>query len=140
MLIEICSLERALKLAAEAGPPTAVISITSKEEKDVPFPDASCVAAVLRLKFNDLWEEYDDEGIPYGRPLPRREDLKGLREFVSGLSCDRLIVHCREGISRSAAVAKAILEYRKGADEMRSEQPVCPNPLVFTLARGELGN
>ena len=140
MLIEICSLERALKLAAEAGPPTAVISITSKEEKDVPFPDASCVTAVLRLKFNDLWEEYDDEGIPYGRPLPRREDLKGLREFVSGLSCDRLIVHCREGISRSAAVAKAILEYRKGADEMRSEQPVCPNPLVFTLARGELGN
>ena len=139
MLIEICSLERALKLAAEAGPPTAVISITSKEEKDVPFPDASCVTAVLRLKFNDLWEEYDDEGIPYGRPLPRREDLKGLREFVSGLSCDRLIVHCREGISRSAAVAKAILEYRKGADEMRSEQPVCPNPLVFTLARGELG-
>ena len=139
MIIEICSLEKALKLAAEAGPPTAVISITSKEEKDVPFPDASCVTAVLRLKFNDLFEEYDDEGIPYGRPLPRREDFRELKEFVSGLSCARLIVHCREGISRSAAVAKAVFEYRKGADEMRSEQPVRPNPLILTLARGELG-
>ena len=139
MIIEICSLERALKLASEAGPPTAVISITSKEEKDVPFPDASCVTAVLRLKFNDLFEEYDDEGIPYGRPLPRREDFRGLREFVSGLSCARLIVHCREGISRSAAVAKAVFEYRKGADEIRSEKHICPNPLVFSLARRELG-
>ena len=72
MLIEICSLEKALMLAAEAGPPTAVISITSKEEKDVPFPDETCVTGILRLKFNDLWEEYDEEGIPYGRPLPRQ--------------------------------------------------------------------
>ena len=139
MLIEICSLERALKLTAVPGPPTAVISITSKEEKDVDFPDKRCVTGILRLKFNDLWEEYDDEGIPFGRPLPRQEDFKGLKEFVSGLSCGRLIVHCREGISRSAAVAKAILESRKGLDEMRSERPVCPNPLVYTLARRELG-
>ena len=139
MLIEVCSLERALKLAAETGPPTAVISITSKEEKDVLFPEAACVEAVLRLKFNDLWEEYDDEGIPFGRPLPRQEDFAGLKEFVAGLSCERLVVHCREGISRSAAVAKAIREYRGGADEMRTERPIYPNPLVFTLALRELG-
>ena len=139
MLIEICSLEKALMLAAEAGPPTAVISITSKEEKDVPFPDETCVTGILRLKFNDLWEEYDEEGVPYGRPLPRQEDFMGLRSFVTGLSCDRLVVHCREGISRSSAVAKAVCEFRKGADELRSEKPIRPNPLVFSLARGELG-
>lgn len=139
MIIEICSLKRAVDLAEQARVKTSVISITSKEEDDVVFPDNPHILSVLHLKFNDLTDEYDEEGIPYGRPLPQPEDLAGLKAFVSSLTCDHLIVHCREGRSRSAAVAKAVCQFRKQADELCSQEELSPNPLVYALACRELG-
>lgn len=139
MTITICSQPEALELTEKTQAGTAVISITSLDEKDVEFPDDPHIQAVLHLKCNDLTEEYDEEGIPYGRPLPRQEDLAGLREFVTRLSCDHLIVHCWEGASRSAAVAKAVYEFRGKVDEIRAGRVLSPNPLVYTLACRELG-
>ena len=105
MIIEVCSQAKALELAAKEKEKTAILSIVSAEENDVPFPSDPNVGPILRLKLNDLTEEYDEDGIPYGRSLPGPEDIAGLKEFVTQLQCNRLIVHCWEGSSRSAAVA-----------------------------------
>ena len=138
MIIKICSQAMAVELAAAARVRTSIISVTSKEAKDVVFADNSNIMSVLHLKFNDLTAEYDEEGIPYGRPLPRQEDFAGLKEFVSGLSCDCLIVHCWEGRSRSAAVAKAVFEYRGCRDTIEMGETASFNPLVYELACREL--
>ena len=69
----------------------------------------------------------------------KREDLSGLRDFAARLSCDRLIVHCWEGVSRSGAVAKAVFEFRGETDELIAGRDLSPNPLVYSLARRELG-
>lgn len=91
------------------------------------------------MKFNDLTDEYDEEGIPYGRPLPQMEDFAGLKSFVEKLTCEILIVHCFEGKSRSAAVAVAISEFRGRKDDLRIRKDALPNSRVYDLACGELG-
>ena len=138
MTIYVCSQARAIELVKEAKKKTSVISITSKEERQVTFPANTNMVSVLHLKFNDLMEEYDEEGIPYGRPLPLQEDFTGLKEFVDNLQCECLIVHCWEGTSRSAAVAKATYEYRGYRDNIHLQKDVSPNPLVYVLAKREL--
>lgn len=139
MIIEICSIKKALELAAAAREKTAVISITSLDDRDVEFPGNPHIEAILPMKFNDLTKEYDEEGIPYGESLPSQADFKGLKIFVDGLSCKHLIVHCWEGTSRSAAVALAVYEYRGRCDELKTQQRFAPNRLVYALSCRELG-
>ena len=139
MILQVCSQAQALTLAAEVQEKTAVISITSTGDEDVIFPDTPCIEAILPLKCNDLVSEYDEEGFPYGRPLPQLQDFEGLHTFVAGLTADRLIVHCWEGSSRSAAVAKAIYEFRGCQDQLLTGPRFAPNPLVYDLACRALG-
>ena len=141
MLIEIYSKKRALEETANIQPEKSVsiISIVSSDEKDVEFDCKKGLSGVLHLKFNDLEKEYDEEGIPYGCPLPKSEDLDGLKEFVEQLGCDRLIIHCYEGTSRSAAIASAIWKFRGGSDTVLTHQRFAPNRLVYLLACKELG-
>ena len=141
MIIEVCSQNRALEEVTNkpTGELVSVISIVSSDEKDVEFDCKENLCGVLHLKFNDLEKEYDEEGIPYGRPLPKSKDLYGLKEFVVQLSCDRLVVHCYEGTSRSAAVASAIWKFRGGSDTILTHQRFAPNRLVYILACKELG-
>ena len=134
MIIQVCSQAEALALAAEVREKTAVISITSTGDEDLVFPDNSEIEAILHLKINDLVSEFDEEGLPYGRPLPQLSDFSKLRDFVTELTCDRLIVHCWEGASRSTAVARAIFEFRGGRDELLPGLRFAPNPLVYSLA------
>ena len=139
MKIEVCSQKDALEFVKNARESFSVISITSTDEDDVIFPDNPMLDAILRLHFNDLTQEYDEEGIPYGRELPKQQDFDGLREFVQSLSSNALIVHCWEGNSRSAAVAAAIYEYRGKADDLSLQESAKPNRLVYSLACRELG-
>ena len=141
MIIEICSQNRALEEVTNkpTGELVSVISIVSSDEKDVEFYCKENLCGVLHLKFNDLEKEYDEEGLPYGRPLPKLQDLNGLREFVVQLDCDRLIVHCYEGTSRSAAAASAIWKFRGGSDTILTHQRFAPNRLAYILACKELG-
>ena len=139
MIIEICSQKIAQERVASLQEDTAIISIVSLDEKDAAFSDNDRIIDVLRLKFNDLKEEYDEDGIPYGRPLPRSGDFNGLRSFVDNLYCERLLIHCWEGSSRSAAVAAAVYEYRGKKDMMLTHSRFNPNPLVYILACSELG-
>ncbi len=138
MKIEICSQAAAICQAEEATEKIAIISITSTGEPDVVFPDNPNIVSVLHLKFNDLTSEVDEEGIPYGRELPRQEDFAGLKEFVTDLSCERLIVHCWEGISRSAAVAKAVYEFLGSRGTLSSRRAFSPNQLVYAMVCREL--
>lgn len=137
MIIEICSKDRALKYVSSVQDQPAVISIVSDDEEDTVFPVH--ISSVLHLKFNDLTEEYDEDGIPYGRPVPVQEDLAGLKEFTDRLTCGHLIIHCWEGMSRSAAVAAAVYEYRGCRDTLVTHQSFAPNSLVYMLACRELG-
>ena len=139
MIIEVLGQKQAVEYAEYTRVRTSVISITSKGDADVVFRENPNIVSVLHLKFNDLTEKYDEEGIPYGRPLPQQEDFAGLKGFVTGLACEVLIVHCWEGRSRSAAVAKAVFEFRGRKDKLRMERDAYPNPRVYTLARRELG-
>ena len=139
MRIEICSRKRALQLAAEAEANTAVISVVSADEAEVQFDGFCAVGPVLHLSFNDLESEYDEEGIPYGRPLPKPADFRGLKAFADALSADCLLVHCFEGASRSAAIAAALYEYRGGTDVLCTRQTFRPNRLVYALACEALG-
>ena len=141
MIIEVCSQNSALEEVANipAGELVSVISIVSSDEKDVEFDCTENLCGILHLKFNDLEKEYDEEGIPYGRPLPKSKDLNGLIEFVVRLNCDKLVVHCYEGTSRSAAVASAIWKFRGGSDTILTHQRFAPNRLVYILACKELG-
>ena len=134
MIIQVCSQSEALALAVKVQEKTAVISITSTDDEDLIFPENPDIEAILRLKLNDLISEFDEEGLPYGRPLPQLSDFSTLRDFVVRLTCDRLIVHCWEGASRSAAVARAIFEFRGGRDELVPGSRFDPNPLVYSLA------
>ena len=138
MTIDICSQAEALELAGKTQVSTGIISITSLDEKDVRFPENPHIKEVFHLKCNDLTEEYDEEGIPYGRPLPKQADFCGLRDFVTRLSCEHLIVHCWEGTSRSAAVAEAVYEFRGRIDDIRARRTLSPNPLVYELVCREL--
>ena len=139
MTIQVCSQAQALALAAQVKERTAIISITSTGDEAVTFPQNPNIEAILRLSFNDLVSEYDEEGFPYGRPLPKQADFAGLKAFVDGLSCALLIVHCWEGTSRSAAVASAIHAYGGKRDDLRVGQRFAPNPLVYDLVCRELG-
>ena len=141
MIIEVCSQNSALEEVANipAGELVSVISIVSSDEKDVEFDCTENLCGILHLKFNDLEKEYDEEGIPYGRPLPKSKDLNGLIEFVVRLNCDKLVVHCYEGTSRSAAVASAIWKFRGGSDTILTHQRFAPNRRVYILACKELG-
>ena len=139
MTIQVVSQTEALALAAEAKEKTAIISITSTGDEPIALPENPNIEGVLRLSFNDLVSAYDEEGFPYGRPLPKQADLAGLKAFVDTLSCRRLIVHCWEGTSRSAAVAAAIHAYRGQRDTLLTGRRFAPNPLVYDLACRELG-
>ena len=140
MIIEILGQKQAVEYAEHTEVRTSVISIASKGDADVVFPENPNIVSVLHLKFNDLTEEYDEEGMPYGRPLPQQQDLSGLKGFVTGLACDVLLVHCWEGRSRSAAVAEAVWEFRGRRDELHGRRDASPNPRVYMLARRELEN
>lgn len=90
------------------------------------------VPRVLRLCFDDAVDR------SYWQNLITREQAEAVRDFVRALSdeVELLIVHCTEGVSRSAAVAAAILEAH-GADAgwIWHDSRYRPNPLVYRLVR-----
>ena len=139
MIIQVCSQKQAIEYAGCTKNKTSIISITSKEDADVVFPENLNIVSVLHMKFNDLTAEYDEEGIPYGRPLPQPEDFTGLKSFVEKLTCEILIIHCWEGRSRSAAIANAIYGFRGRKDELHITKDALPNSRVYDLACRELG-
>ncbi len=98
---------------------TAVISITAPGDHPARIKEG--FNSVLRLQFDDLYEEIIHEAIgaiPDANPdgyvlwhnlrLPDANHAKAILEFLDTLTCERLIVHCHAGVSRSAAVAQFV--------------------------------
>jgi len=88
---------------------TALISITDPSRQQAKLGNGW--HSVLRVAFDDV----DAITFP-GQDAHLQEitvdQVVAIASFVArtSLSCKRLVVHCRHGVSRSAAVAKAVAE------------------------------
>jgi len=83
--------------------------------------------------------------------VPKSEHIRGIFSFADSVPGEALLVHCRAGVSRSAAVALLIIAramHLDGAsyDEIRVEAPetliqirpqATPNPLILELGFAE---
>ena len=83
--------------------------------------DENRVVAILNLEFMDADCPGDND--VYGNPttisdLMSDEDAKTVVDFVEQYKDKRILVHCDAGISRSSAVAAAILKHYTGNDDM----------------------
>lgn len=127
--ITISPLTHELLDLAEAGMPTraAMISIMDhKRDAREPYP----AARVLRLCFDDAVET------SFWQNLMTPEQAGMIRDFVLTHQdeIDLLIVHCTEGVSRSAAVAAGILEgLGEDAAWIWRDARYRPNRLVYRL-------
>ena len=117
----------------------AIISITTNEEGDEPT-NISNSKWLFRMRFHDITE--DLECRDYIIYAPTQTDFVGLKSFVDCIRdyASELWIHCGAGVSRSPALAAAVMEYL-GMDSNRilKSDRFIPNPLVYKLAKIELG-
>lgn len=85
----------------------SLISITDSTRQ--PANISSNWHAILRLTFDDV-DPITFLGANPELSLFTKEQAEQIAEFVSCqvLQCKRMVIHCRHGVSRSAAVARAI--------------------------------
>ena len=97
--------------AESMHPPSGAALISITDPHRAPANLSTDWAAVLRVAFDDV----DAVTFP-GQDLHLREisadQVAEIAAFVAAVwpRCKRFVVHCRHGISRSAAVAKAIAD------------------------------
>ncbi len=134
----------------EGDKSAAIISIT---DPDLPQPYFSDQwGSILRLSFNDA--EYDHAMIrTYDRVAdfreqhsddPQPEHARAIQQYLgelSGKGIERVVVHCRYGRSRSAAIAKYVVEEYNTTLEGRSLDEynrtlylLLKNPMTFETA------
>ena len=108
------------------APDTAIISITDINRKNNEFYPQEWLKALLEIKFADVTE---------GQPgCITRAQAKEIADFANEIqdNCERLIVHCEYGQSRSAAVAAAISKFFEGHDSGIHKNPAYhPNRTCF---------
>lgn len=123
---------------------TAIISITSPGDFQARIKTG--FHDILRLQFDDIYEEIIQEmigAIPdvdntsagifwHHLRLPDANHAKTIVDFLNRIQCERLIVHCHAGISRSAAIAKFVSD-RMGAELEEFEDTSCANKRVLRL-------
>ncbi len=90
--------------------PCVIISITNPGDADIVFADNPEIKAVLNMKFYDSVEEL------YGSiTMPDAERIVAfVREWASRV--EEIVIHCKEGVSRSAAVCAALMKHMNGDD------------------------
>ena len=132
--ISVMSEKEAVWYSKKATQSYQMISITSKGEATADIKESGYLKGILRLQFNDI--ESDINGVK----APVKEDFIGLKEFIDSWNTGILIVHCGAGVSRSAGVMAAILEYLQVTDyDIFNDKRHIPNRLVYRLASQELG-
>lgn len=129
--ISISPLTRELLAFAAQGMPAgmAMVSIMDHtRDCALRYP----TARVLRLCFDDATDR------SFWQNLMTMEQARAIRDFVLGIQAEveLLIVHCTEGVSRSAAVAAAVAEGLGGdASWIWDDPQYRPNPLVYALVK-----
>lgn len=112
--------------------PHAVISIGDALSPDAQIPQSDLRRALLRLKFDDLNATFTVDAAYGYKP----DQARRVAEFVRSTETSvRLVVHCQFGISRSAAMIKAIAE-ALGDHEVAEEcsRRYQPNRWVYTIS------
>lgn len=129
--VAFLSIDRARNLIPSRD--TLMVSILDlQERRDLRLPRLGGYRSVLSLSFEDTSEEgklkevgsWDDDpddidharfSQGYGERIPTLQDAKKIVEFVQRHHTSeeslKFIVHCRAGVSRSAAVAQWVVEY-----------------------------
>lgn len=129
--------QEAMELHVRPQGDTAIISITNHGKPIAVIPDG--FHSVLRLEFDDLYEEYFGEpvgSVPdmcasgpllrFGEVLPDARHAQQIVDFIRNAEltkCEHIIVHCHAGVSRSAAVAVYIKnQYDAVIDQANNDQ------------------
>ena len=127
--VRVSPLTRELIALAQSGMPErrALISIMDHRRD---CPERYPAPRVLRLCFDDAVED------SFWQNLMTEEQADAICAFVLQQrdAIDLLIIHCTEGVSRSAAVAAAVLACCGGdASQVLDNPRFRPNPLVYRL-------
>ena len=137
--IQICSLETARE--TDHSIYDGVITIEDSLE-DNPLRINSDLCLQLVLCFDDISLPVDEY------ILPQKKHIQKALEFAESIGNGSLIIHCVAGISRSSAIALAIIAKSLGIGkeeealkELQILNPYClPNKLVVKLADEILGH
>ena len=131
--IQICSLQTAKEIDHSIY--DGVITIeNSLVDEPLRINQAKCTQLVLC--FDDIASPKDDW------VLPSKKHVQSALNFADELNGSSLLIHCHAGISRSSAIALAIIAKRLGAEkekqaciELEKVNPnSAPNALVIRLA------
>ena len=137
--IQICSLENARE--TDHSIYDGVITIEdSLEDNPLRINNELCLQLVLC--FDDISIPVDDY------ILPQKKHIEKALDFAESIGNGSLIIHCVAGISRSSAIALAIIAKSLGIGkedqaikELQILNPYClPNKLVVKLADEILGH
>ena len=111
--------------------PHVILSITSSVEDRARLPIAETTLGVLRLTFPDLLPRHR---LARGRALFSEEQADRIWAFVTEhrAACQRIVLHCDAGVSRSPAVAAALAKVL-GDDDRDLFERYDPNPHVYRL-------
>lgn len=119
-----------------------VISIREPARPKIPTLGFKRIHALL------CYDIIGPEGLdPSQLGIPRKEHLQDIFRFIDGMPTEPILVHCWAGVSRSAAVALAIIARGLYYDGFSSEEIVqqgpemllqirriaAPNPLILEL-------
>lgn len=106
----LCELA-AIQYSKEISNKSIFVSITCPNEDNVKFAKNDNILDVINLKFNDLDEDYEINGVVLEKPS--QEDMNGLKDFVDKYKddVDEIVIHCGAGASRSPGLGKALIDY-----------------------------
>ncbi|MBR3149794.1 MAG: dual specificity protein phosphatase family protein [Eubacterium sp.] len=143
MNIKILSRTKAVKLSyTDFEKDKVIISIRDPWAEKAQFNDGnSSIKEILYLSFYDISEETKDIFDGYSSMSP--DDALKIAHFVNKWKdkVDTIWVHCEVGVSRSAGIAMAIMEYLNLDLAPIFENPIyCPNMLCYELTNQAFKN
>jgi len=135
--IQICTLESARETDVSAYDGIITIEDTNTED---PFRVELSYPPQLVLRFNDISTPFEDY------VLPGVSHVRSVLEFSKEWGNPSLLIHCHAGMSRSPAMALAIIANCLGAgNELKAVRellkivPLCtPNRWLIEIIDGEL--
>lgn len=92
------------------------------------------------LTKDDLFLNVDDVTNPSRPTAFTKEDASTVVSFLKKTNASRFYICCDGGVSRSAALAAALLFVSNGSDgEIWGDAKFHPNPLIYSIMRSTLG-
>lgn len=117
--------------------PAAIISISTPNTEypyEVFKSDTNGIADILNLSFADVDRQESiniNDDYAATKELMTDKDAKRIAKFANRHKGILLIIHCDEGVSRSAGIAAAILRYYTGDDAAIFDDCFSYNPNVW---------